>query len=65
MPEIAGDAALLVDPYSVDEIRNGIEQLLSDSLLRAELIKKGKANILRFKPDHISDQYLAFYQSLT
>ena len=43
MPEIAGDAALLVNPYDVEEIAQAMEQLYQDPLLRTTLIEKGKA----------------------
>ena len=43
MPEIAGDAALLVNPYDVEEIAQAMEQLYQDPLLRNTLIEKGKA----------------------
>lgn len=43
MPEIAGDAALLVNPYSVDEIAHAMEQIYSDTALRKQLIKNGIA----------------------
>jgi len=43
MPEIAGDAALLVNPYDVKEIAQAMEQLYRDPRLRDTLIEKGKA----------------------
>lgn len=39
--EIAGDAALLVDPKNIDEITAAIEKLIDDELLRRDLILKG------------------------
>lgn len=39
--EIAGDAALLADPESVESIRAGLERLLTDDHLRLELREKG------------------------
>ena len=42
LPEIAGDAALFVNPYEVSEIKNAMLKLHSDSLLRLDLIEKGK-----------------------
>lgn len=38
MPEVAGDAALLVNPQDVDDIANKMEQLYKDETLRAKLI---------------------------
>ena len=41
MPEVAGGAAVLVDPTSVEEISHAIERVVSDTSLRAELRQKG------------------------
>lgn len=41
MPEVAGDAALLVNPFSVEEIAQAMVQLHSDEALRKDLIAKG------------------------
>jgi glycosyltransferase involved in cell wall biosynthesis len=47
MPEIAGDAALLVDPTSCDEIASAMREIISDNALRQTLIERGRkrANI--------------------
>jgi glycosyltransferase involved in cell wall biosynthesis len=41
MPEIAGGAALLVDPTSVEQIAKTMERLVSDTTLRQQLRHKG------------------------
>lgn len=41
LPEVAGDAALLVDPLALAEISRGIEQLCTDETLREVLRRKG------------------------
>jgi glycosyltransferase involved in cell wall biosynthesis len=41
MPEIAEDAALLVDPNNADEIANAMGRIITDSALRKRLIEKG------------------------
>jgi glycosyltransferase involved in cell wall biosynthesis len=41
LPEVAGDAAVLVDPYDVDSIVEGLRRVLSDPALAAELRRKG------------------------
>jgi len=48
LPEVTGGAAVLVDPYEVDSIREGIERVLTDPLLRDELRTKGIARSLEF-----------------
>jgi glycosyltransferase involved in cell wall biosynthesis len=42
MPEVAGDAALLVDPFEVDAIKNAMIKIYSDASLRQALIEKGR-----------------------
>ncbi len=42
MPEVAGDAALQVDPFNVHEIAHAMEQLSNDMQLRNQLIEKGR-----------------------
>lgn len=42
MPEVAGDAAVLVDPFSVKSIAEGLETVALDPEKRAELIIKGR-----------------------
>lgn len=41
LPEVAGDAALLVDPTSVHDIAKGIHRICSDTYLRKELSQRG------------------------
>ena len=41
MPEVAGDAALMVDPFSIDSIAGSMERLSKDDILRTDLIAKG------------------------
>lgn len=42
MPEVAGDAAVLVDPYSVPQISYAMESLWTDDELRSNLIARGR-----------------------
>lgn len=48
MPEVAGDAALLIDPYSIEKICEAMERLHQDDNLRLALIEKGKAQCLKY-----------------
>lgn len=43
LPEVAGDATLLVDPGSTESIAQGIHRVLEDEALRRELVAKGLA----------------------
>ena len=48
LPEVAGDAAILVDPTDVDAIADAMLRLSSDEPLRQQLIVAGRANVARF-----------------
>ena len=48
LPEVAGDAAVLVDPGSVDEIAEAIRGICTDSVLAADLAARGKERIKAF-----------------
>ena len=51
MPEVAGDAALLVNPHSVDDICAAMTRLAEEESLRQELIAKGREQRQRFSWD--------------
>lgn len=51
LPEVAGGAALLVDPHDPASIAEGIRRAVSDETLRAELIAKGLARARDFSWD--------------
>jgi glycosyltransferase involved in cell wall biosynthesis len=48
LPEVAGGAALLVDPYDADAIARGITQAVTDEALRADLIARGRERARSF-----------------
>jgi len=48
LPEVAGDAAILFDPYSVEEMANAMARLIRDSALRDDLVRKGLARAAGF-----------------
>lgn len=52
MPEVAGDAALIVNPFDVDEICQALYRIETDSVLREELISKGLERCKTFNWDN-------------
>ncbi|MFM7265511.1 MAG: glycosyltransferase family 4 protein [Cyanobium sp.] len=64
MPSVAGDAAVLVDPFSVSSIREGVLRVIEDGAYRDELIKRGQLNVRRFDSDAIAARYRDLYRSL-
>ncbi len=64
MPEIAGRAACLVDPFDVDSIRSGILRVITDDGYREQLLAEGRINRERFKPERIARQYSELYEEV-
>lgn len=64
MPEVAGDAALIVNPYNIDEIKNGILKIGSDDDYGKDQIQKGFINAARFSLENIATKYLQLYKSV-
>jgi glycosyltransferase involved in cell wall biosynthesis len=62
--EIAGDAALLVDPESVAAIAAGIDRLLNDRELRAARIAAGEARARQLTWTHTASELLRVLESL-
>jgi glycosyltransferase involved in cell wall biosynthesis len=52
LPEVVGDAALLVDPTRVEEIADAIARVLADPALAADLRRRGLARAARFSWEH-------------
>jgi glycosyltransferase involved in cell wall biosynthesis len=48
LPELAGDAALIVPPHDIEALADALERILTDEALRADLIEKGQAQAARF-----------------
>ncbi len=59
LPEVAGDAALLVDPTDVDAIAEAMLRLSRDEALRQQLIAAGHANVARFSWQKAARETLA------
>ncbi len=57
MPEIAGAAALLVDPLVVESIRDGLDRVVSDEALRSRLIRAGRDRAQFFRKLQSSVRY--------
>jgi glycosyltransferase involved in cell wall biosynthesis len=64
MPEVAGDAALLVDPTDVNAIADGLRRLSSDSALRDTLILRGLARTREFTWEKSVESTWQVYQEL-
>jgi glycosyltransferase involved in cell wall biosynthesis len=65
LPEVAGDAALFVDPTDVDDLVQAMTRLLADAALRADLIARGRRNRERFSWRTCAETVLAALQAAT
>jgi glycosyltransferase involved in cell wall biosynthesis len=64
MPEVAGDAALLVDPLNIDQLAHALTRLAGDEGLREDLIARGRARAPRFTWDSAVAQTWAVYEKV-
>ncbi|TFE27179.1 glycosyltransferase family 4 protein [Cohnella luojiensis] len=64
MPEMVGDAAILVDPHDVSSISKGLEALCFDVELRERLIRDASIQAEQFKWNVVADRTLAEFRKL-
>jgi glycosyltransferase involved in cell wall biosynthesis len=64
MPEIAGEAALLVDPYDVESLISVTHRLLTNRALREEMIGLGLQRARRFSWNRCADETVAVYKDV-
>jgi glycosyltransferase involved in cell wall biosynthesis len=64
MPEVAGSAACLVDPFDVTSIRNGLLKIINNEEYRNNLIARGFENCKRFDAQQIAEMYFDLYRKV-
>ncbi len=64
LPEVAGDSAIIVNPYSVEEICMAMYQLYENKQLRQELIEKGEKRLKLFSWEKSSEKIWQIIQQL-
>ena len=64
MPEVAADAACLVDPYDVASIRHGVLRVIENAAYRNELIQRGYVNAMRFSQEVVVARYAEVYRDV-
>ncbi|MBI3471280.1 MAG: glycosyltransferase family 4 protein, partial [Candidatus Solibacter usitatus] len=65
LPEVVGDAAMLVNPENVFDIARGIKEVLLDPELRARLAKAGQVHAAKFSWERTAREVLEVYQEVT
>ena len=64
LPEVAGDAALMIDPHDVEAISQAMTRLIADDALVSELKVKGLARAKTFTWDACSNRTLDVYREV-
>jgi glycosyltransferase involved in cell wall biosynthesis len=64
LPEVCGEAALLVDPEDVEAIRSALEQLMGDEALAGRLIRNGLKRAEQFNWEKAAAETWEIYQQL-
>lgn len=62
LPEAAGDAGVLVNPYDIGDISRAMERIYSDVGFRTILIEKGYAQAKKFSWEKTAEEYLRFLE---
>jgi len=62
LPEVCGDAAYYVNPYSIESIAEGIYKVLTDEELRQSLIRKGLERVKMFSWEKTARETLKVFQ---
>lgn len=64
MPEVAGDAALIIDPYKPDEITQAMIELITNNELKNNYIEKGLIHSKKFSWENMAKQVLELYTTI-
>lgn len=61
MLEVGADAAVFVNPYSVEDIREGILKIINDKKLRERIVENGYKNAKKYLAQNIAGIYMKIY----
>ena len=64
MPWVAGEGAILVDPFSINDIKSAILEIRNNLDKKELIINKGYENINRFDKKRFLEQYSVLYQNV-
>ncbi len=64
LPEVVGEAGLMVEPESVESIADALRRVLTDPALAADLRERGLAQAVRFSWEHTARGVLAVYEQV-
>jgi len=64
MKEVAGNGAILINPHSVEDIRNAYLSIIQNKSIRENLINEGLKNIENYKVGKVVQQYTDLYKEI-
>jgi glycosyltransferase involved in cell wall biosynthesis len=64
LPEVVGDAAVLVDPGDVDGLASALSAVLADGSQRHALVAAGRRQVARYSWDRATDELAGLYRTL-
>lgn len=64
LSEIAGDAALLVDPQNIDEVAQRVDNVLHDTSMREKLRKRGFERVTHFQWERAAKQFITLWENV-
>jgi glycosyltransferase involved in cell wall biosynthesis len=64
LPEVSGNAAVLVDPYNISEIIGAMKLVLTNEMKRREMIEKGLENVKRFSWQKAAQAIIELFESV-
>ncbi len=62
IPEVVGDAALLIDPLDSHGLAQAVHNVITDGQLRAELSRKGRRRARLFSPENTAGDHLRVFE---
>ena len=64
LPEVVGDAGVMVDPYDTDSLAQAMKEILTDDKFRDDMIRKGLEQSRKFSWEKTAEQTLEVYNKV-
>ncbi len=64
VPEVVGDAAVMFDPYDIDDMAGAILRGISNTDSRCDLVQRGLRNATRFSWHHMANELMGAYEAV-
>jgi len=64
LPEVVGEAGIMVNPYDIDSLAQAMRQVLTDSELRNDMVRKGLEQAKRFSWERVAMETMEVYKKV-